>query len=178
MNFDSFSHGQIKSKLWLCDKIEPYLNNSNIVILGGWYNVLSFLLLSRNNSINKITSIDIDPTTKDIADKITDLWRYENKVENIVADALDIEIQYDTVINCSSEHMTTDWFNKIKDGTLVCIQSSNMTDVNEPWNIVTPSTDLQSFKDKYMLSKTMFLDTLRIQYNNFGYDRYMLVGIK
>jgi hypothetical protein len=29
MNFDSFSHGQIKSKLWLCEKLEP-LTKDNI----------------------------------------------------------------------------------------------------------------------------------------------------
>ena len=74
MNFDSFSHGQIESKIWLCDQIEPFLPpTANIVNLGGWYNVLGFMLKVRNPRRNlKITNIDADPETKPIADRICD----------------------------------------------------------------------------------------------------------
>jgi hypothetical protein len=53
-----------------------------------------------------------------------------------------------------------------------------MIDPNDPWYIVTASPDIESFKQKYNLSTTLFLDTLRIQYSDWGYDRYMLIGIK
>ena len=106
------------------------------------------------------------------------MWYVEGSVENITSDANNITVPYDVVINCSSEHMTTEWFDNIKPGTLVCIQSSNMTDTGEPWFIKTASPDIESFKQKYNLSTTLFCDTLRIQYDSWGYDRYMLIGIK
>lgn len=176
MNYDAFSHGQMKSKLWLAEKLEPY-KLGNIVVLGSWYNVTALVLKSRNCP-NKITGIDIDPEVKPIADKICNMWIIEGSVENITGDANNITVPYDVVINCSSEHMTTEWFDNIKPGTLVCIQSSDVTDPEYPWLIKTASPNIESFKQKYNLSTTLFCDTLRIQYDSWGYDRFMLIGIK
>lgn len=177
MNFDSFSHGQMKSKLWLAEKLEQCNLGDNIVVLGSWYN-LTALVLKMHNYSGKIIGIDIDPEVKTIADKLCDMWVIEGSVENITGDSTSIDVPYETVINCSSEHMTTDWFDNIREGTLVCIQSSNVTDPEYPWLIKTASPDIESFKQKYNLSTTLFCDTLRIQYNDWGYDRYMLIGIK
>jgi hypothetical protein len=177
MNFDSFSHGQMKSKLWLAEKLEPYQLGNNIVILGSWYNLTALILKTRNYP-GKIVGIDIDPDVKSIADKVCNMWVIEGSVENITGDANNITVPYDTIINCSSEHMTTEWFDGIKPGTLVCIQSSNVTDPEYPWLIKTASPDIESFKQKYNLSTTLFCDTLTIQYGGWGYDRYMLIGIK
>jgi hypothetical protein len=177
MNYDAFSHGQMKSKLWLVEKLEPYLYNENIVVLGSWYNITALVLKCRNHN-GKIYGIDIDPEVKSIADKICNQWVIEGSVENITGDANHITVPYDTIINCSSEHMTTEWFDGIKPGTLVCIQSSDVTDPEYPWLIKTASPDLESFKQKYNLSKTLFCDTLRIQYGDWGYDRFMLIGVK
>jgi hypothetical protein len=176
MNFDSFSHGQIKSKLWLVENLEPHIGK-NVVVLGSWHNITSFIFKVRGNKSHFI-GLDIDPEVKTIADKICDTWRIEGSVTNLTRDAKKIPIDYDTVINCSSEHMTTEWFDNIKQGTLVCIQSSSIVDPNHPWYIVTASPDIDSFKQKYNLSKTLFCDTLRIQYGGWGYDRYMLIGYK
>lgn len=60
-NKDSFSNGQIDSKLWMCRELEKLNWTSNLThVYGGWYGVLSFLLLSRENfSVEKIESYDI-----------------------------------------------------------------------------------------------------------------------
>lgn len=176
MDFDSFSHGQIKSKVWLAENLEQHIGK-HVAVLGSWYNLTAFILKCRGVKSN-ITGIDINPEVKNIADKICDYWRIEGSVSNITENALELPLEYDTVINCSSEHMTTEWFDNIKQGALVCIQTSNITDANEPWFIVTPSPDIDSFRQKYNLSTTLFLDTLRIQYGDWGYDRYMLIGYK
>jgi hypothetical protein len=176
MNYDAFSHGQIKSKLWLAEKIEPYIGK-DVIVLGSWYNLTTFMLKCRGSNSNFI-GIDIDSEVIPIADKICNTWIIDGSVRNMTGDSKNITVDYDTVINCSSEHMTTEWFDNIKQGTLVCIQSSNMIDPNDPWYIVTASPDIESFKQKYNLSSTLFIDTLRIQYSDWGYDRYMLIGIK
>jgi hypothetical protein len=183
MNYDAFSHGQIKSKLWLCEQLEQHiLKNANVKILGSWYNILAFLLLVRRPSHYKlIEGIDIDVDAKEIADKICNAWVVdENIIKNINSHVNDI-LYHDTqiVINCSPEHMEdSTWFNKIPSGTTVCIQTSNVIDPNEPWLIKTPHKTLEDTISKYPLTITHFTDTLRIQYNDWGYDRYMIIGIK
>lgn len=180
MDYTSFSHGQIVSKLWLCDHIEQYLTNSKIAILGGWYNILGFLLLSRyQNKINHITSFDIDQSTKPIADKIVDAW-LSKYASNITADVNTLDFQnFDIIINCSPEHMSSnDWFNNIPNNKLVCIQSSNITIKEHPWLVCNPNTSLNNLCKKYKLSKLFYNDELPIVYTDWGYKRYMIIGEK
>ena len=91
MNFDSFSHGQIQSKVWLCKELETFIpDNARVAILGSWHNVLAFMLLTRDDGRYKeIVGIDLDKKVQKVADKITDAWRIgkDAKVNNIVADA-------------------------------------------------------------------------------------------
>jgi hypothetical protein len=184
INFDAFSHGQIKSKLWLCENLENHIPNlANVCILGSWYNILAFMLLTRNpSSFQSIVGMDIDANATCVADKIINYWSIEGM--NVSNKNVDVNNQplemYNVVINCSPEHMEkSDWFNNIIPGTLVCIQSSNVLDANHPWYIKNPSPDLNSFASKYPLREILFLDTLPIRYSNgWGYDRYMIIGIK
>jgi hypothetical protein len=183
-NYDSVSHGQIKSKLWLCESIEPYLPiKSSIAILGSWYNMLGFMLLTRNNkTYDSIVGIDQDESAVQISNKILNYWviEHDTKFRSINADVNSVTLNnYNVIINCSPEHMENiDWFTNIQAGSLVCIQTSNVTDPNYPWLIKNPSPDINSFVSKYPLKETLFLDTLPIRYKDWGYDRYMLIGIK
>jgi hypothetical protein len=181
MNFDAFSHGQIKSKLWLCEELEKHIpKDSNIKILGSWYNVLAFMLLTRNSKYKSIEGIDIDPEVQSIGDKICNYWKIEgNQVQNILGDASNIS--YDNtqvVINSSPEHMSdTSWYNNIPDGTIVCIQSTSITDPLYPWLITTPHYSIDDMKTKYPMN-IIYDGKIRIQYDAWGYDRYMIIGIK
>ena len=76
MDFDSFSHGQIVSKLWLCEQLEQYIDkNRDITILGSWHNVLGFMLSVRKPGYYKnILGVDSDINVIEIADKITNAW--------------------------------------------------------------------------------------------------------
>jgi hypothetical protein len=183
MNFDSFSHGQIKSKLWLCEELEKYIpKNSNVKILGSWYNILAFMLLTRNpNNYKSIEGIDINPDVQSIADKICNYWIAENQsVTNTLGDANNVEYS-DTqvVINCSPEHMdNTDWYKKVPEGTVVCIQSISIHDPLYPWLITTPHYGVEDMKTKYPMSAINYSGQIRIDYGSWGYDRYMLIGIK
>ena len=181
-NLDSFSHGQIKSKLWLCEQLEPYIPvNSNLLILGSWLNILGFMLLTRKpNHYNHVKGIDIDKESADLANKICSYWYIEGIQRSAVDNANTFDMRgFATVINCSSEHMDNfDWFNNIPAGTLVCIQSSNVTDTKDPWFITNPSPTFEVFMKKYPLTDTKFSGILPIRYNDWGYDRYMLIGIK
>ena len=185
MDFDSFSHGQIQSKLWLCKQIEPYLPaNARVAILGSWHNVLAFMLLTRNaDQYQEILGIDIDKDTTMIADHITDAWRIgaDAKVTNIVADAGTYDLSgYQVVINCSPEHMiNNDWFNKLTTGTLICIQSSDIETADDSiWKCVNPNQSLDELTKKYPLSPSYFSETKEINYGDWGYKRFMIIGTK
>jgi hypothetical protein len=184
MNYDAFSHGQVKSKLWLCEELEKHVhNNSKIAILGGWYNILGFLLLARNqNKITSILNIDTDISAIDIANKINEGWMIgaDAKINNIVADASEYNYQgFDVVINCSSEHMDgTQWFDNISNGTLVCLQSSDVDSTDDVWKITNANKSLDDLIKKYPLSQYLFKDTIEFKYSVGGYQRFMIIGIK
>jgi len=186
MNFDSFSHGQVDSKQWLCKELEPLLpQQAHVYILGGWHNLLGFMMLTRRpNAYAHITSIDIDPEAKPYADKINDCWCYDPVtavVTNITADVNqypfhDADAVY---INCSPEHFaSSQWFDNIPAGALVCVQSISITEPGEPWHISNPNATMDQFVNKYPLGTYLFKNTKRIQYHHWGYDRFMIIGRK
>lgn len=183
MDFDSFSHGQIVSKIWLCEQLEPYLEkDSELTILGSWYNVLGFMLSVRKpNYYKNILGVDSDINVIEIADKITNAWSFgKHMIRNVCEDANLLEFSNkEVIINCSAEHFDdSSWYDKIPEGTLICIQSSDVTDSGAPWFIKQPSSNITEFTDRYPLSKVLFLGELPIQYDSWGYKRFMLIGIK
>lgn len=185
IDLSSFSHGQIVSKLWLCETLEPLIPKSaNIAILGSWYNVLAFMLLTRNNAeIKHITGIDSDPKTKPVADAFTNAWNFgiDAKVTNITEDCNESDVTvYDLITNCSPEHMNSDkWFHNLKSGTMVCIQSSDVTvSDDQVWKCVNPNPTLDHLLEKYPLSSVLYSGTKEIRYSETnGYNRFMLIGI-
>lgn len=186
MNYDTFSHGQIQSKIWLCTELEKYVHaDLSVAILGSWYNVLAFMLLTRNQDrYRHILGVDIDQDTKEIADKITNAWQIGNgnKVKNVVADANTYDLSgYDIVINCSPEHMdSNEWFENLDYGTLVCIQSSDVqVRDDDVWKCVNPNSSLNELSKKYPLSKYLYSGQKEIRYSvDNGYTRFMLIGVK
>jgi hypothetical protein len=184
MNFDSFSHGQIHSKIWLCEELEKFLpKKAKVTILGGWYNVLGFMMLCRRpEGYESINNIDIDPSTLEISNKITNAWLFDPKiVTNDTANANDISLDDDEMIyiNCSPEHFeSTEWFDNLPIGSLVCIQSISITDPDDPWFIRQPNATFDAFAQKYPITSTLYEGTKRIQYDNWGYDRFMIIGYR
>jgi hypothetical protein len=143
--------------------------------------VLGFMLATRNpNKFKSIQGIDSDKDAVEVANKLCNAWTFGYPIiSNDCADVNLVSVQPDVLINCSPEQIEgNDWFTKISPGTIVCIQSSNMTDPNDPWLIKTPNPTMEKFSERYPLTTTYFCDTMRIQYATWGYDRYMLIGVK
>lgn len=194
MDFLSFSHGQITSKIWLCEELEKYCKlNDNLYILGGWHNILGFMFSIRKpNFFKRIHNIDIDSEVIEIADKICDTWinqLYTNShIINTCADSNEYELQLnnvtDIVINCSVEHFkTNDWFNKLPTNTLVCVQSSDIKDKDviesvDTWQQNQPNSDLATFLNRFPVSEYLYVGTKTFEYPNYGYNRFMMIGRK
>ena len=180
MDFNSFTHGQVVSKLWLCEVLEPYLSSdSTVFILGGWHNVLGFMMSVRKpNYYSTIINVDIDTDAIEVAKKVCDA--FPHRVINVAGDSNKHEITPGCfVINCSVEHFESDeWYTKLDSGTMVCVQSSDVTDPTEPWLIKNPNPDLETFLKRFPVTEQLFVGTHRIQYDHFGYNRFMLIGRK
>jgi len=184
----AWNKGQIGSKLWLCDIFEkhyPFRSSSNIWILGGWYGILSFLLLSRGNiPIKEIVSIDINSYCEEIANKINEYWIWKNNIfKAYTADCNKLSYtknklfeQADIIISTSTEHMIeNEWFENIPDGKFIIIQSTDMKD-DQHVNLVSNESELLA---KHPLSKLIYKGNLFFDFKNkWSFHRFMIMGFK
>ena len=181
MDLSAFSHGQIHSKLWLCEKLEPYLTpKDKIAILGSWYNVLGFMLNIRKPYYYKnIVGYDKD-TIQDIANNIIQSWNQlpNQTVVNRQANVNELDLShYNVIINTSVEHIEGDgWFNNIPIGSLVCIQSLNLP--IGVYEIVNETKSLEELQIRFKLNKTVYTGTKEFNYPVLPYKRFMIIGYK
>lgn len=176
---ESFWKGQVKSKVWLIEKLTGYapIKPLNIVIHGGWNGVLSSLLFNSRLDINDIRSIDIDPSCEETANMICKRQEITGKFTAITEDMCGYKYEYepDVVINTSTEHITQEqynrWLNNVPDNSLLVLQNNNYKEVPDH---VRCYNSLHEFADASGLGDIMFKDTLKLPL----YDRYLLIGRK
>lgn len=184
MDFTALSHGQIHSKLWLCQFAETFIPaNARIAILGSWYNFLGLMMLLRNPAkYQTITGFDKDSKAIDVANKVCESFMIQPNVKmaNVCADVNDIDLNgYQVVINCSVEHMDSRrWFDKLPMDTLVVVQSSNVNNNDPVWDIKDPTQSLDELKLKYPMTQYYFSSNKGFDYGSTKYQRYMLIGRK
>jgi len=173
-NLDSLSKGQLYSKIWLIKEMK-YLNIPLKItyLLCGWYGILAEMLFE-NDMVDKIHSFDIDPSCAKIADELNishviNDWKFKSFTKDIN------EIEFNginTVINTSCEHIIDNkWFKKIKEGTLVILQSNNATQFEEHINCVN---SLEEMKLKYKLFHILYNGEINV----IDYKRFMIIGVK
>ena len=177
VNKDSFSNGQIDSKLWLCEELERLGWSSDLTyIYAGWYGITSFLLLSRGKfQVNKIRSLDLDPTCQPVADMINENWVFKEwKFKAFTQDCNNFEGQYaDLVINTSTEHFDSmEWFSRLPKGTRVILQGNNMPHDDH----FVHSATLDDFVNIYPLSSIAYQGQKEFVYPEWSFTRYMLIG--
>lgn len=187
---DSFSSGQIGSKIWCAEELESacqfYENQKRItppyriLMLGGWYGMLNFILRIRNNiPIERVRSIDIDAEVCEVADLINNLWVWQEwQFKSVHNDANEYSYTIDDfniVINTSTEHMESkQWFNNIPKGTLVVLQSNNMPHDDHCSN----HQSWMEFDEEYFLSETYMVNQKEFKYPDWSFRRFMKIGIK
>jgi len=177
VNKDAFSNGQIDSKLWLCEELERLEWTSDLTyIYAGWYGVTSFLLLSRGKfQVNKIRSLDLDPSCQPVADMINENWVFKEwTFKAFTQDCNNFEGQYgDLVINTSTEHFhSMEWFSRLPKGTRVILQGNNMPHDDHFVHSVT----LEDFVNIYPLSSIAYQGQKEFNYPEWSFTRYMLIG--
>lgn len=176
---ESFWKGQINSKIWLIESLEKTLPwqpvAANIVIYGGWNGVLASLLFNTDMGISHITSVDIDPTCKEIATTVNKRQEIEGRFTAFTGDMCNyINPDATIVINTSCEHITQEqylkWLSNQPNEATVVIQSNNYRVLDEHVNCMS---SLEEFKSNCNLN-IEYEGILRLPM----YDRYMIIGKK
>lgn len=188
--YESFYHGLVSSKLWLCEKLEEVILNEHIDnpilnILGSWDNLLAFMLVVRQPRLyGMINGYDIDPTAIDKANVVCDTWKYDYpKIYNHCVDINNLNFESTSkeniFVSCSIDQFEgTNWFTRIPNDRLVCLQTTDVETVEYPWFNKQHTKDIYELKDRYPLKKVLYANSKPIEYKNFSYNRYMIIGFK
>ena len=196
---DALSRGQIRSKIWVSDKLNDLDIDLGdmIYVCAGWYGVLPALLFERN-SIENIRSFDIDLTCSLPAETLN--RSYTQNDWQFKASTLDVnnliytgEFMYETlkyngdkemitdgaptcVINTSCEHIKDfdKWWSGIPDGMLVIMQNNDFDDEEGHDHADDTVTSLEEFTKRLNVSDTLYEGTLALD----KYNRYMVIGYK
>jgi hypothetical protein len=186
---ESFYHGLIKSKLWLCEELETAMsseciNESSLHVLGCWDNLMTFMLLTRKPKYyNTVHGYDINPEAIAIANRVCNMWQFEKpNVHNHVQDVNDYDFSKcdnSIFINCSMDQMDSNkWYDTVPNNSLVCIQTTNMEDPSFPWYIKQTTKSLDGLLTKFNFTKLIYSGYKNIQFQKDGYKRFMIIGIK
>lgn len=166
---DAHSNYQVESKIWLVERlINLDKKFDNAIFIGGWLGISAFWSVKKQ-IMHKVTNLDMDEQAIKFSNKLNG---FNKTYHGIVGDANAHNFDdYDLVINTSSEHMTEDWFKKLKKGTTVALQSNDFHDIVEHINTVN---NLKELEEKYPMSKILFSGVKDCD----RYNRFMLIGIK
>ena len=153
---DSMNESQLVSKMWLVEELSNLnVKPVNISLLAGWFAQYIVPLLYDNfESIEWIENFEMDRDVKSLAYKFNTRYKKEDKykvsIRNVMFGNL-ISLSsptFDTVINCSCEHMyPMSKFRKLKntgvdDNALYILQSSNDTQYDDHINCVNDADEL------------------------------------
>ena len=181
---DSMNESQLVSKLWLVEELSNLnVKPVNISLLAGWFAQYIVPLLYDNiESIEWIENFEMDRDIKRVAYKFNTRYKKEDKykvsIRNVMFGNL-ISLSsptFDTVINCSCEHMyPMSKFRKLKntgvdDNALYILQSSNDTQYDDHINCVDDADELA---DQANLVDILYVGEKLLPN---GMTRFMVIG--
>ena len=168
---NSVNDNQIKNKLWLIEKLKPYLDmytTPKITIAAGWHGLLAHLLDDKDN----VVSFDIDDMCKQT--KLFDNVNYKTN-DIIKQDPEDSDI----LICTSCEHVTDDqlltWIKRRKENSLVILQSNDYFHIKDHINCKASLSQFSSSLIKKAKKKKINIEitnSYELEFSN--YTRFML----
>ena len=167
---DAFHTNQIESKKQASLAFEAVSGNANKVLyIGSWLGFLTRVLVEKYPSIN-FYEVDMDTRCKEVSGRFNYTFKNYLGHQSVNIDDFESLNEFDTVINLSCEHMTTDWYNRIKSGTQLIMQSNNLVIDDH----INNCKSLDDFKSKYPLSEIKYDTTLELNI----FNRFTLSGVK
>lgn len=170
---ECFWESQIRSK----EDVISALGNGgskNIYIFGGWYGLLSALILDEYPSFAKhIYNIDINPICEQIGPEFTG---YDSRITFVTADMATYQYtEADVVINTSTEHVSQEtydaWFDRIPKMAYVALQGCDL--VHEQH--IRPMNDIAHFLKCNRIQEIKFVSMKTL---DVGFTRFCAYGIR
>jgi len=171
---DAFWSGQMKSKEWLIDNLEPFVTKpSRIEIHGGWVGVLASMIFQSKISARYIASVDIDPLCQHVATMMNKIEEQDGKFKAITGDMCAVPVNGDVIINTSCEHITQEqydiWLSRLSTDSIIVVQSNDYAIAEH----IRIARSLEEFKNQSHL-KELWSGSLKTQL----YTRWMIIGTK
>ena len=167
---DAFHTNQIQSKKQASLAFDSISDNANKVLyIGSWLGFLTRVLIEKYPSVN-FYEVDMDTRCKEISGRFNYTFKNYLGHKSVNIDDFESINDFDTVVNLSCEHMTTNWYNRIKPGTQLIMQSNNLVIDDH----INNCKSLDDFKSKYPLSEVKYDTTLELNI----FNRFTLAGIK
>ena len=181
---DSMNESQLVSKMWLVQELlNLNIKPINVSLLAGWFAQYTVPLLIDNfKTIEWIENFEMDRGIKNVAYKFNkrykDVKKYKVSIKNVMFDNL-VSLSspnFDTVINCSCEHMyPMSKFRElsntgVNNNTLYVLQSSDDDQYDDHINCVKDADELaeQANLIDVMYAGEKFLAN--------GMTRFMVIG--
>ena len=180
---DALSRNQIKSKLWLIDKMNEldvlpkhksnmFNEHTNVLVVGGWVGMLPFLADMKGKFLDTVTNIDIDETVHAASaslNSITDsTFRTSGKdVRKLNIEKYNKPIVIDTIVEHFEDH--GEWVKTLPSTATVILQGNDMFDVPDHVNC---HTTLEEFIESCGLNNIIWAGEL----NLYKCTRYMAIG--
>ena len=171
---DAFWSGQMKSKEWLIDNLEPFVTKpSRIAIHGGWVGVLASMIFQSKIPARYIASVDIDPLCQHVATMMNKIEEQDGKFKAITGDMCTVPVHGDIIINTSCEHITQEqyniWLGRMPINSLLVLQSNNYKIAEH----VRLAESVDDFAEQCKI-KVLWQGELQLQL----YKRFMIIGKK
>jgi hypothetical protein len=144
---DALSRNQIKSKIWLIDKLADLKwyhkkrkvvdSDSNVLLVGGWVGLLPFLADMKNNYFDTVVNVDIDVSVHGASQNLNSVTGSEFKVSSKDVRTLPVKsynnpLVIDTIVEHFENH--GDWVKTLPPGTRVVLQGNDMFNVPDHVN--------------------------------------------
>jgi hypothetical protein len=171
---DAFWGGQMKSKEWLIDNLEPFITKpSRIEIHGGWVGVLASMIFQSKIPVRYIASVDIDPLCEHVATMMNKIEEQDGRFKAITGDMCTVPVNSDVIINTSCEHITQEqydtWLERMPINSLLVLQSNNYK-IAEHIRLAESVDDFA----KQCKIQVLWQGELQLQL----YKRFMIIGTK
>ena len=186
MHRDAWSHGQMTSKLWMCEIIEQEFHQDfslDLWVFGSWYALLPVLLLCRSNiSIRSLSLFDLDLEALRVSRGLLENWICQGlPVKFRQIDCLQLRGNEDffasppdLLVNSSCEHFESHgWLNSVPKGVQLLLQSTDMhhfTHINSPSSL----TDFKCQMEPLM--EISWAQEKEFKYPDQCFNRYALFG--
>lgn len=179
---DALSRNQIKSKLWLIEKLSKANalpksrsitdSETSTLIVGGWVGMIPFLAGMLGKNLDSVINVDIDKSVHSAARELNN--NTHNKFTNSSIDIRNHNMStykklliIDTIVEHFKEH--GEWVKTLPKGTTVILQGNDMFDVPDHVNC---HKSLEEFLESCGLNTIVWAGEL----NLYKCTRYMAIG--